>query len=54
MFDAVSCVIPGASRPDQVIDNAAAAELPPLSDGQMNQVREIYDQLIRPSVHPLW
>ena len=54
MFDAVSCVIPGASRPEQVIDNAAAAELPPLSDGQMNQVREIYDQLIRPSVHPLW
>ncbi|NLO35535.1 MAG: aldo/keto reductase [Clostridiaceae bacterium] len=54
MFDAVSCVIPGASRPAQVIDNAAAADMPPLSEEQMQQVRDLYDQLIRPSVHPLW
>jgi aryl-alcohol dehydrogenase-like predicted oxidoreductase len=51
MFDAVSCVIPGAKRPSQAIDNAAAADLPPLSEGTMAQVRAIYDRLIREQVH---
>jgi aryl-alcohol dehydrogenase-like predicted oxidoreductase len=54
MFDAVSCVIPGAKRPSQAIDNAAAADLPPLSKGTMAQVRAIYDRLIREQVHHYW
>lgn len=54
MFDAVSCVIPGAKRPSQAIDNAAAADLPPLSEGTMAQVRAIYDRLIREQVHHYW
>jgi aryl-alcohol dehydrogenase-like predicted oxidoreductase len=54
MFDAVSCAIPGAKRPDQVDDNAAAADMPPLSDGTMQQVREIYDKYIREQVHHRW
>src|SRR6266511_92793 len=32
MFDAVTCVIPGAKRPGQVEENVRAADLPALSD----------------------
>ena len=35
MHDAVTCVIPGAKRPDQVDDNCAAGDLPALSDETM-------------------
>lgn len=54
MFDAVSCVIPGASRPDQVASNLTAADLPPLSSAQMSGVEKIYDERIRAGVHQLW
>ncbi len=54
MFDAVSCAIPGAKRPDQAQDNVAAAELPPLSAEQMAKVSELYDRLIGPQVHHRW
>jgi aryl-alcohol dehydrogenase-like predicted oxidoreductase len=54
MFDAVSCIIPGAKRPVQVEDNVKAADLPPLSDGQMAKVREVYDQYVREQVHHRW
>jgi aryl-alcohol dehydrogenase-like predicted oxidoreductase len=51
MFDAVSCAIPGAKRPDQVDDNAAAADMPPFQKRTMQRVREIYDKYIRDQVH---
>ena len=54
MFDAVSCVIPGAKRPSQAEDNARAADLPPLTDQTMAQVKQIYDRLIRDQVHHYW
>jgi len=54
MFDAVSCVIPGARRPDQITDNARAASLPPLSAATMAAVAEIYATHIRPLVHQRW
>jgi aryl-alcohol dehydrogenase-like predicted oxidoreductase len=54
MFDAVSCAIPGAKTPEQAIANAQAADLPPLTDAQMQGVRDIYDRLIRPLVHQRW
>ena len=54
MHPAVSCAIPGAKRPDQVEDNVAAADMPPLSDEVMDRIREIYDRSIRPEVHHLW
>ncbi len=54
MFDAVSCAIPGAKRPSQVEDNLHAADLPPLTDAQMTEIRRIYDDLIRPQVHQRW
>jgi aryl-alcohol dehydrogenase-like predicted oxidoreductase len=54
MFDAVSCAIPGAKRPAQVEENAAASDLPPLTEEQMRRVREIYDRYIREQVHQRW
>ncbi|HVO69515.1 MAG TPA: aldo/keto reductase [Aggregatilineaceae bacterium] len=54
MFDAVSCVIPGAKRPSQAEDNVRAADLAPLSDATMTRVKEIYDRTIREQVHQRW
>jgi aryl-alcohol dehydrogenase-like predicted oxidoreductase len=54
MDEAVTCAIPGAKRPTQARENAAAADLPPLDEGTMQAVREVYDSLIRPSVHHYW
>lgn len=50
----VSVVIPGASRAEQIVSNVKASELPSLSPEQMNTVKRIYDENIRPSVHHLW
>jgi len=54
MHDAVTCSIPGAKRPDQVAENAAASDLPPLSAEVMRRVKELYDARIRRAVHQLW
>jgi aryl-alcohol dehydrogenase-like predicted oxidoreductase len=54
MFDAVSCVIPGAKRPSQAEDNVHAADLPPLSAETMAKVRAIYERAIRAQVHHRW
>ena len=54
MFEAVSCAIPGAKKPGQARDNAAAADLPPLSPETMKAVRAVYDELVRPHVHSSW
>ncbi len=54
MFDAVSCAIPGAKRPSQVEDNVHAATLPPLSSADMNEIENVYDELIREQVHQRW
>ena len=54
MFDAVSCAIPGAKRPDQAEDNARAADLPPLSEADMARVYEIYERYIYAQVHHHW
>ena len=54
MHPEVSCVIPGASRPEQVTANLQAETLPPLTDTQMALARKVYDERIRPEVHHLW
>ncbi len=54
MFDAVSTVIPGGKNPQQVIDNARAADISDLSDETMAAVADIYDRYARPSVHQRW
>jgi aryl-alcohol dehydrogenase-like predicted oxidoreductase len=54
MFDAVTCAIPGAKRPDQVVENAAAADLPAIDQELMESTRVIYDTYIKPTVHQRW
>ncbi len=54
MHPAVTCAIPGGKNPEQVEDNVAAAEMPPLSDESMRRAREVYDAYIRDEVHHLW
>ena len=54
MHPAVTCAIPGAKRPSQVEENIAAAALPPLSPETMAGISAIYNQRIKPLVHPRW
>ncbi len=54
MFEAVTCAVPGAKRPEQVEDTLRAADLPPLSKATMDKISEIYDRRIRADVHALW
>lgn len=54
MNDAVSVVIPGASKASQLVSNIQAAQLPPLTQEQMDGVQAIYDKYIRASVHNNW
>jgi aryl-alcohol dehydrogenase-like predicted oxidoreductase len=54
MFPAVTCAIPGAKRPSQAEDNAAAAALPPLSRETMDKIREIYERHVKTQVHQYW
>jgi aryl-alcohol dehydrogenase-like predicted oxidoreductase len=51
---AVSVVIPGARSAEQARANAAAAELPELSDDVRGAIRKIYDDDIKPLVHDRW
>ncbi|MDX1906699.1 MAG: aldo/keto reductase [Bacteroidia bacterium] len=54
MHEAVSCVIPGASHPDQVKWNAQASYTPALPAMAMDDVRQVYDKYVRQYVHHLW
>ena len=54
MHDAVTCVIPGAKRPDQVDDNCDAGDLPALSDETMAAVHAVYTKRIKKHVHWYW
>ncbi len=54
MFEAVSCVIPGASSARQAEANVAAAALPPLTGDQLAGVQSIYDRYFKQRVHHMW
>ena len=54
MFPEVSCIIPGASRPEQVISNIKAVDLPDLTTAQLNAVLGVYNSKIKKLVHHLW
>ena len=54
MDPAVTVVIPGARNPQQALANIAASELPALTPEAMETVARVYDQDIRPHVHPRW
>ncbi len=54
MFNEVSCVIPGASRVDQVISNLETESIPDLTKDQMKKINNIYEKYIKPLVHQRW
>ena len=53
-FDAVSCVIPGASNIKQVTSNINALNMADLTPEQLDGVQEVYEKYIKKSVHQLW
>lgn len=54
MFDEVSCIIPGASNPEQAAANLQDLDFPNLSHEQLAGVKEIYEKYIKKTVHHLW
>lgn len=54
MFNEVSCVIPGASRVEQIQSNLQVDGISALTDGDMQTITSIYSNFIKPQVHQLW
>jgi aryl-alcohol dehydrogenase-like predicted oxidoreductase len=52
--EAVSTIIPGASKPEQVSANMESLNYPDLSEEQMFNINAVYDKYIKKSVHQLW
>ncbi len=48
--DAVSVIITGASKPSQVVENAAVSELPPLADLLHAKLEEFYEGEVAPHI----
>lgn len=51
---AVSTVIPGASRVEQLQANVTASDLEPIAPGVRERIDELYRRLIAPEVHQRW
>lgn len=54
MHEEVSCVIPGAKRPQQVIENISASNLELLNNEIMVLIEKLYIGKIKEHVHHLW
>ena len=54
MYDSVSTVIPGASKPSQIQRNTIASDEPSLTNEQMAIVKDVYDKYIKNPVEYLW
>ena len=50
----VTTVIPGARNVQQALGNVAAANIPPLTAGQLADLERLYDERIRAHVHDRW
>jgi len=53
-FEAISCIIPGASKTSHVLSNLSVYDLPKLSSDEMAAMNKIYEDYIKSSVHHLW
>ena len=53
-FDAVSCIIPGASNIKQVDSNISALQSPGFTPEQLAAVQQVYEKYIKKAVHQLW
>ncbi|WP_268912291.1 aldo/keto reductase [Lentilactobacillus sp. SPB1-3] len=54
MHDAISTVIPGASKPSQIERNTVASDLDELTPDQMAVVQDVYNKYIKNPVEYLW
>lgn len=54
MHEEVSCIIPGASKSEQVISNNEALNIGPLSKNQLDGVNKVYEDKIKKLVHYYW
>lgn len=50
----ISCIIPGASRKEQLMSNLSVAGLPPLPSEKIEKMNEIYEKYVKPQVHQRW
>ena len=50
----VSCIIPGASRADQITSNVHASSLADLNEKVIDTIDQIYDEHIKAYVHQRW
>lgn len=48
--DAVTTIIPGARTPEQAKSNASASGLPPLSNEVHQQLKQIYEEKVKPNI----
>ncbi|PSR12131.1 MAG: aldo/keto reductase [Bacteroidetes bacterium] len=53
-FSEVSCIIPGASNPDQLLTNLAADSTNLLTPELVAQLNAVYTEMIKLAVHQLW
>ncbi|MDH3708845.1 MAG: aldo/keto reductase [Cyclobacteriaceae bacterium] len=53
-FPEVSCIIPGASRVEQVASNLSVYNLPALAPSQIDAMNRVYEYQIKEAVHHLW
>ncbi len=53
-FNEVSCIIPGASKPEQLQSNLSVYDLEGLSEEQVRAMNQIYEKYIKRQVHHLW
>lgn len=54
MHEAVTCAIPGGKTPEQVEQNAAASSFEALTPATLAEVRRLYDDNLKDSIHNLW
>ncbi len=54
MHEEVSTVIPGASKPGQILRNIDATELKNIPKITLNKINKLYDQYLRNTTHQMW
>ena len=54
MFLEITCVIPGASKPEQITDNLQVENLNDLSPTEMSAIKSVYEKFVKADVHQLW
>ncbi len=53
-FNEVSCIIPGASKPEQVLSNLSLYDQEGLGEDQVHAMNQVYEQYIKEQVHHRW